>query len=158
MVVGLPQAALGHWEFTEWGMSPEQVARASHGQATPTSPEERVQRRIVNEGWAPQLKSAWQSGPFRFAAYFYFEGANALALVVLNLEEGDPRSWIGALKATHGDPVSESATWSLPEAEGGCGGDAMCVTEMGVWHTPTDEVRYLHIRALREVRVFYRPR
>lgn len=126
-----PGAANAHWQFTRWGMTPEAVIAASKGTATATTPEERDSQRESRSGLAPVLKAPWQSGKFRFTAFFFFEPESELARISLKLE--DPSlalELIGALRGKYGEPDSKS------ESE---------VFELLVWRTRDDQVSCLRV-------------
>ena len=66
----MPIHALADWQYTKWGMSVEQAARASDGQLrAPTAPERSAQ--VVN-GVAPGLVGTYRSATFNFKCALYF--------------------------------------------------------------------------------------
>jgi hypothetical protein len=89
------------WEFTKWGMSPEQVVQASNGQARPPRPD------------IPSvlLTQDWQSGQFLFAVEYFFEkraGGQRLTRIQLLLKNTELRDEVLAdLKRKYGTPRGE---------------------------------------------------
>jgi hypothetical protein len=72
------------WEFTKWGMSPEQVVQASNRQA----------RLSQDEIPSVLLTQDWQSGRFLFVvSYLFDEGARGQGLtkIQLQLKNGELR-------------------------------------------------------------------
>jgi hypothetical protein len=65
------------WEFTKWGMSPEQVVQASNGRARPEP----------DEISSVLLKQDWQSGRFLFrVSYFFDEDKRGQRLTKIQLQ------------------------------------------------------------------------
>jgi len=121
LVAALTLATPAHadWQFTKWGMSPEQLVKASDGKAMPTT------RAEIAERLEPVLlKMPWQSGDFQFMAYFRFK-ANKLDLVRLDLQQGDPGTLLVALKRKYGEPEVT--------------GKAMA---MALWRTAIDQISW----------------
>lgn len=71
--------AVADWQFTKWGMTPEEVSASSHGELQPTQPNERE-----NRGGLPLLKMEYQSRDFRFSAKFVFNKQRRLSAVILD--------------------------------------------------------------------------
>lgn len=112
--------ALAGWNFTEWGMTPEQVVRASGGTVqlsdgpVPHSP-------TVREG----AKGLIQSGEVRMEVRFRF---NATGLIEVSLNPADPSGCVTfapALNAKYGKPSSSfgagtdyaGATWVVAASD-----------------------------------------
>ena len=73
------------WEFTKWGMSPEQVVQASGGQAHPPHPSEIPSVLLTQD---------WQSGRFLFVVLYFFEKreeAQRLSRIQLELQNTELR-------------------------------------------------------------------
>jgi hypothetical protein len=89
------------WEFTKWGMSPEQVVQASKGQAHPAQ----------DDISSILLTQDWQSGRFLFVVSYVFEntaGRQGLSLVKLQLKNTEVRDkLLSDLKRKYGRPVHE---------------------------------------------------
>lgn len=147
-----PGVAAADWEYTRWGMTPQQVVDASAGSAAPIATEESEGKKLVPEGTPPALKSAWRTGDFRFTAYFYFDDSDALTRVILDLEDGDDRGVMGALVERYGEPFRQASTWSRRS------GPDLSFTDMAAWQTPTDQIGYLRFRDLGQVQLEWRPR
>jgi len=93
-------SASADWQFTHWGMTPEQVISASKGAASrakPTTPDT-VLRRLVTMSYA--------SGRLKFNVDFLFSGKpeNVLLAVRLNQYLGSPRDLLDALTQKYGSP------------------------------------------------------
>src|SRR5436190_22732640 len=75
-------AAKADWEYTKWGMTPEQVVSASQNLATPgtdLAPD--------GDGNVSKLVAPYKSGKFSFRADFGFNSADRLASVTLVLDD-----------------------------------------------------------------------
>jgi hypothetical protein len=75
-------SAKADWQYTKWGMSVAQVAKASKGKAQPYS------SKYSNETYQVELAAPFQSGPFAFNAHFEFQGSKGLAIVALHPVDG----------------------------------------------------------------------
>src|SRR5581483_5006187 len=75
-------AAKADWEYTRWGMTPQQVVSASKNLAT-----ENADLRPDSDGNVTKLVAPYQSGNFSFEARFEFDAADRLAGVTLLLNE-----------------------------------------------------------------------
>lgn len=74
--------AQADWEYTKWGMTPQQVARASGNQTKQGSI-----RRPDSDGNVTRLVAPHQSRKFLFEAHFGFDAADKLASVTLVLND-----------------------------------------------------------------------
>src|SRR5437764_5809957 len=75
-------AAKADWEYTKWGMTPEQVLSASKNLATAGS-----DLAPDGDGNVSKLVAPYQSGKFSFRADFGFNAADRLASVTLVLDD-----------------------------------------------------------------------
>src|SRR4051794_15482035 len=75
-------AAKADWEYTKWGMTPQQVVSASKNVATPGT-----DLRPDGDGNVSKLVAPYQSGKFAFRADFGFDAADKLASVTLVLDD-----------------------------------------------------------------------
>src|SRR5687767_3036595 len=102
-VVWLVPPVSADWEFTKWGMSPEQVIQASKGQARPPGPEEDISSVLLTQDW--------QSGRFPFTVSYIFKkatGGQRLSEVKLQLQNTQLRGQLlDALKKRYGTPRDE---------------------------------------------------
>src|SRR5262245_51696317 len=91
------------WEFTKWGMSPEQVVQASNGQAHP-------HKEVDTEVEEPLLGQNWQSGPFLFSVWYFFsDGGKSLNQIQLKLKNTRlTYEVLTDLKAKYGTPKRET--------------------------------------------------
>jgi hypothetical protein len=70
------------WEYTKWGMTPQQVVSASKSLATEAS-----DLRPDSDGNVTKLIAPYQSGKFSFEAQFGFDATDRLASVTLVLND-----------------------------------------------------------------------
>lgn len=115
----LPAPASAHWQWTRWGMTPDQVIAASKGTARAGTGEKSAQ----GDGTVGVIGS-YDAGGRVFTAKFYFQ-SGLLAYVVLG-----SRDWqaclqtVRDLQAVYGKPIewsdggaASNATW-LDQARG----------------------------------------
>jgi hypothetical protein len=82
-------AAKADWEYTKWGMTPQQVIDASKDLAKPsTDPNDLLPD---SDGNVSKLVAPYQSGKFSFEAQFGFNAADKLASVTLVLYDKSVR-------------------------------------------------------------------
>src|ERR1700749_594158 len=75
-------AAKADWEYTKWGMRPQQVVSASKNLA-----KENSDLRPDSDGDVTRLVAPYQSGKFSFEAQFGFDAADKLSSVTLVLND-----------------------------------------------------------------------
>jgi hypothetical protein len=75
-------AAKADWEYTKWGMSPEQVASAAKNLTRASS-----DLRPDSDGNVTRLVAPYHDGKFSFEAQFGFNAADRLSSVTLVLED-----------------------------------------------------------------------
>ena len=85
---GLEAQAKADWEYTKWGMTPQQVVSASKNLATESS-----DLHPDSDGNVTKLVAPYQSGKFSFEAQFGFDAADRLASVTLVLNDKSA-AWI----------------------------------------------------------------
>jgi hypothetical protein len=85
-------AAKADWEYTKWGMNPQQVVSASNNLARESS-----DRGPDSDGNVTRLVAPYSSGKFSFEARFEFDAADRLAAVTLFLTD---KSLCGELQAS----------------------------------------------------------
>lgn len=94
----LPAAA--DWQYTRWGMTPDQVRAASDGVARPNA-----DRKLDAGGLEAALTAPYQGAAIPFTAVFLFDASGKLKLVTLNPVGGIACPVIvQALSANHGAP------------------------------------------------------
>src|SRR5215472_17354015 len=105
IIVAGPLDAHADWQYTRWGMTPEQVMAASAGQLKAC--DEACKGQDTNIQIARFL-GPYQSGLFKFTAYMLFDRrSNTLAQVTLGLNQpNDAGALIGALRLEYGEPVA----------------------------------------------------
>ena len=79
------------WEYTKWGMTPQQVVSASKNLATEAS-----DLRPDSDGNVTKLVAPYQSGKFPFEAQFGFDAADRLSSVTLVLNDKSAGMDMGA--------------------------------------------------------------
>ena len=84
-------AAKAAWEYTKWGMTPQQVVSASKNLATEAS-----DLRPDSDGNVTKLVAPYQSGKFSFEAQFGFDATDRLASVTLVLNDKSAGMDMGA--------------------------------------------------------------
>lgn len=98
-------AAKADWEYTKWGMTPQQVVSASKNLA-----KEGTDLRPDSDGNVTKLIAPFQSGKFSFEAQFGFDAADKLSSVTLVLNDKstdmDMESMEMDHKSTHMDMKS----------------------------------------------------
>jgi hypothetical protein len=86
------------WEYTKWGMTPQQVVSASKNLATQSS-----DPRPDSDGNVTKLVAPYQSGKFSFEAEFGFDATDKLASVTLVLKDKSAGMDMGAdMNMDHG--------------------------------------------------------
>ena len=111
-------AAKADWEYTKWGMTPQQVVSASKSLATEAS-----DLRPDSDGNVTKLVAPYQSGKFSFEAQFGFDAADRLSSVTLvlndklagmdmnmgadinmNMDQGECHDLLASVKTAYGPP------------------------------------------------------
>jgi len=95
----MPTAAVADWQYTRWGMTPEQVISASRGQVS-----WRAIRQPRTGGPTEELGGTYVAGARTFDLKFTFT-ENRLSLVSLEIEPCG--SLPTDLRSTYGAPVDE---------------------------------------------------
>jgi hypothetical protein len=109
-------AAKADWEYTKWGMTPQQVVSAANNLTKAGS-----DLRPDSDGNVSELVASYQSGKYRFEAQFGFDAADKLASVTLvqkdkstsmdmdmgpdmKMDQGPCRELQASLEDTYGRP------------------------------------------------------
>lgn len=100
LAIGLVHPAMANWQFTKWGMTPEQVIAASGGKASMTSAENLRSRSAGS--LTAKVEMPYSVGEFEFRADFSFDQNNQLAEVTLNLKKGTMSALRVALEQKYG--------------------------------------------------------
>ena len=108
LLVSLPKPAICGWQYTRWGMTPEQVKSASQGNAieNPTVGSQ------SNDSGDALLMSPYRVGALDFKAYFLFD-RKSKKLKTVSLELVDQRKGkelYTQLVGQYGRPVSQDNT------------------------------------------------
>lgn len=121
-------AAKADWQYTKWGMNPDEVVKASEGKVLQCTSE-------ICDGHQPTgvssdialLFAKYSAGKYPFHAFFYFDKkSRGLTIVNLNLVDRSLVLPLGAdLKARYGEPSEQSRT---------------SVTRDMQWRTETDDI------------------
>jgi hypothetical protein len=131
--------AQANWQWTHWGMTPQQVVKASHGKAAQATDVERQGVRTASD--VALLAMPYRSGTFTFAAYFLFDQEQHLSRVVL-IHMGDSAAEIAAsLMAKYGKP-SDADNSDFGEY---------------TWYTKSEQIFYQGVGP-KECAVYYAPR
>lgn len=102
-----PANASAQWQYTDWGMSPEQVVAASNGEVNraPSDPQREW------EGVDIAAEGTYRSGDYDFKSIFYFT-RNKLVAVHLELQSsdlaGDAIALRHSLYGAYGEAFDES--------------------------------------------------
>ena len=107
--------AAADWQYTKWGMSIDQAARASGNALRLPNPQEQSKHAV--NGLPPGLVGNYDNGSFRFTVDLYFgRSGNSLSSVHLSLQ--DYTQWsslLGALRGLYGEPLEQ---WRDPRGGG----------------------------------------
>jgi hypothetical protein len=137
--------AAADWQYTKWGMSIDQAARAS-GNALRLPNSQEQSKRVVN-GLPPGLLGNYDNGSFRFTVDLYFGGAGkSLSSVVLDLQ--DYTQWpslLATLRGLYGEPLEQ---WRDPRG----GGTMRWRDEKG-----KNEIQVYNIPAISLAKLIYSP-
>ncbi|HEY0833899.1 MAG TPA: hypothetical protein VGE72_08335 [Azospirillum sp.] len=127
MLVAPSGPALADWQYTRWGMTPDEVKAACACTMDVLTPEE-IQQYTYGKGRA-LLKTTYTSGEHRFTARFVFgksDGLLSRVELLLNADS-DVFSLKRDLLEKYGKPSEEKKTK---------------FSEMYWWHTPSGRVYY----------------
>jgi hypothetical protein len=98
--------AFADWQWTKWGMTPQQVVSASKGVATLTSPDRRTKLSVSQAGkitMDAKLTAPYSANGFSFTAAFLFDvSTEGLKCVSLELVSGNANSLEGQLTTIYG--------------------------------------------------------
>jgi hypothetical protein len=101
ITVLLSSAAHADWQFTKWGMTPDQVVAASGGKAAVLP----AKNHVSSQGLRVVAAMPWESETLHFQVGFMFDGKNALRRVSMLLKSGGTAAdLLRALKAKYGPP------------------------------------------------------
>jgi hypothetical protein len=119
-------AATAHadWQYTRWGMTPEETLAASKGKLKRCDP---CDIQTNDTAAAAQLFGPYQSGEFNFTAFAFFDKrTNKLAHVTLKLTTPEKGlDLIGTLRIRYGEPAMQSTS---------------AVMILFVWREPKDQI------------------
>jgi hypothetical protein len=123
------------WEYTKWGMTPQQVVSASKNLATEAS-----DLRPDSDGNVTKLIAPYQSGKFSFEAQFGFDVTDRLASVTLVLNDKSAGMDMGAdMNMDHGVCydllVSVNTAYGPPQG----GGSAHMQYSIETWQDQTNK-------------------
>lgn len=116
-VLGTSNPALADWQWTRWGMTTDQVLRASRGAARHSSPAERASLSVINNGRTDRdakIVGQYETDGFAFATTFMFDPrTDRLVCVYLSLRDKEQSIRLETeLKRIYGAPdrtISSSA-------------------------------------------------
>lgn len=127
--------AYASWGFTDWGMTPAQVVKASNGRAVKLAPPESQAQSSIDGNQVAKLSMPYKWGKFAFDAYFLFNGKDRLCRVTLYLKSGPMDGLRSALAGSYGRP---EAVDPMPQVSGGVekwhkGHDTVMLSVMLAW-------------------------
>lgn len=103
-LAGAAGPAAADWQYTQWGMTPDQVTAAS-SQAAQPNPD----RKLDADGLTAALTAPYQGAAIPFKAVFLFDPSNKLQVVTLHPVGGIACPVIvQALAANHGAPENHA--------------------------------------------------
>ena len=106
LLVALACPASADWQYTKWGMTVDEVIKASSGKATRIDDSRRDSEMQKTMATAPFV-----AGEFVFQADFMFGRKDQkLHTVKLKLKQGNGHSLCAALENRYGKPISKSKT------------------------------------------------
>jgi len=95
------------WQYTKWGMTPEQVIEASKGVAVPNKDRSLDAADGVLK---TELVAPYQAGAFKFKAGFMFGVDKKLKVVMLTLQSDSCEELFGSLTTIYGPEQSKNST------------------------------------------------
>lgn len=142
-------SASAKWQYTEWGMTLDQVSKAAPGGTVPLSSAESLANSVADSNEKALSKATYESGQYRFTAIFSFDsrtgGLSSVKLNMANLEKA--LELRGSLAAKYREPDYQRET---------------AVISVARWRDTTDEIEYFCIGnqmlGVSSVSVGYRPR
>lgn len=123
-----PTTALADWEWSKWGMTPDEVAAASKGTVKTVAADS---SKSIS-GWDLDATGAWTQYDFSFTANFFFDAASkGLMAVALDLPDakkcGDLRK---ALVAAYGAPANTQETENISVLDWTAAGNAVKLSDV----------------------------
>lgn len=97
--------ARADWQYTTWGMAPEQVIRVAPQHAGLRQPTPDEARGQAIQGQPPGLVGYHYAGNFAFNASFYFAGGGLSRVYLTTKDYGNAQHLFAALKAQYGPPL-----------------------------------------------------
>lgn len=122
--------ASADWQYTKWGMSPEEVLVASKGKLKPCTPS--ACKGKNTDSATPKHYGEYRSGEFRFTIVTLFNNRTG-KLSTVSLQLLDPTqgpSLIGALRTRYGEPANSSRTQ---------------IMSLWIWREKADQISVLSI-------------
>lgn len=125
-----PLEAHADWQYTRWGMTPEQVMAASTGQLKACDKTCKGRDTSIQ---IARFLGPYQPGPFKFTAHMIFDTRNnALAQVLLDLNRpNDTDALIDALMLKYGTPIAADLSEPI---------------QIMTWHNSTDVIDLVVMR------------
>jgi hypothetical protein len=128
----IPAAA--DWQYTKWGMTPEEVIKVSGGAATAPAPGAKPAGALNNPNTELLLKAPYDAGRYKFtAAFFFTKDDHRLAAVQLLLTEKEHLSALSvelaqSLTQKYGKPLNDENTALFHRID---------------WKTETESIEYM---------------
>jgi hypothetical protein len=141
-ILWAPQVARADWQYTKWGMTPEQVLAASKGKLRRCSVD--ACKGQATDNTAAQFYGEYVAGEFFFTVYTMFD-KRSNKLTSVNLILSDPAqgdSLVGSVRAKYGEPANQSRT---------------AIMSLYVWRDQKDQISIIDI-GRSNVSLQYQPR
>ncbi|MGV2826638.1 hypothetical protein [Myxosarcina sp. GI1(2024)] len=145
--------ARAEWQYTEWGMSVEEIKQASDGVAVPVE-----NPQTTDNGQKTLLKTDWNSGSYQFEVLFNFIGNQPQLSEVVLIPQGNTEGLVDELKKRFGAPTravgelrrtSKSPSFSLVDSEtftrpaNPPESDSPPISVLVEWETPSDFIQLI---------------
>ena len=109
----LAQPVRAEWEYTEWGMSMEEVREASEGSAV------LLEEPIIDGEQKTLLKSDWEFNEYQFEVLLNFVGSEPKLSEIILRSKGDTTGLVGELNQRFGRPTRMTGRLQQSEKPGG---------------------------------------
>ena len=143
LCIGLTTASYADWQYTKWGMTPEQVINSSKRSVVPTNNKEKSSQSASDGSNKALLTTQYESGKFKFTVYFLFD-KNSSELTYVHLLLNDKKFNSELLGAT---------TSKYGKYDGKKSGEYL---KAFYWYSSGDQITYIDV--LSSVTLSYHPR
>ena len=131
--------AAGDWQYTRWGMSPDQVMEASKGQLKRCDQTCEGQNTKAD---AARLFGNYRAGEFSFTTFAMFnKQTNKLSLIILELQQKEKGlSLIGSVRTKYGEPSTKNVTAMMSFYVWRDAKDQISIIAIGLNHSSFNDV------------------